>query len=147
MLGRLEHGGVAAERITLVSALDTIHEHLAHYGQADIGLDTFPFAGATTTFQSLWMGVPVVSLMTERFIGRAGGSFSVHAGLAELVAETPKDYVEKAVALAGDLPRLKDLRQRLRRRVASSPLCDGPGYAANVEDAYRTMWRTHLSGG
>ena len=147
LLGRLEKGGIAPERITLVSAMDTIEEHLAHYGQADIALDTFPFAGATTTFQAMWMGVPVISLMTERFIGRAGGSFSTHAGLAELAAGTPKDYVEKAVTLAADLARLEDLRQTLRGRLGASPLCDGPGYAANVEDAYTAMWRSHPPGG
>jgi len=147
ILGRLHLGGIAPERISLLSGVDAIHDHLGLYGQADISLDTFPFAGATTTFQSLWMGVPVVSLMTDRFIGRAGGSFSVHAGLGELAAETPADYVEAAVALAGDIARLKELRKTLRARVENSVLCDRPKYAANVECAYRSMWQTHASGG
>ncbi len=147
LLDRLESNGVPPERITLVSTDDSFHDHLAHYTQADIALDPFPFNGATTTFQSLWMGVPVISLLGKRFISRAGGSISTHAGLQELVAETPQDYVDKAVALAGDLPRLKDLRATLRQRVGSSSLCDGPGYAANVEKAFLSMWESRMPGG
>jgi len=140
LMGRFSANGVNQDRITLLGTMDSFQGHLTHYGKADITLDTFPFSGATTTFQSLWMGVPVISLMGERFIGRMGGSLSVHAGLGDLVAETPEDYVQKATALAADLPRLKDLRGTLRQRITASALCDGASFAKNVEKAFLEMW-------
>ena len=66
-LDRFNTNGISPERINLVSSEDNFHDHLNCYNQVDIALDTFPFAGATTTFQALWMSVPVISLMTERF--------------------------------------------------------------------------------
>jgi len=144
---RLSANGIASERISLLSAQDSFHDHLACYHQADIALDTFPFAGATTTFQALWMGVPVVSLMGERFIARMGGSISVHAGLEELAVESSQAFVEQAVALANDRARLRQLRATLRQRLLTSPLCDGPSYARNVEQALHTLWKARVNDG
>ncbi len=146
-LGRFEANGIAADRIELRSAADSFERHLAGYHGADIALDTFPFAGATTTFQALWMGVPVISLMGDRFIGRAGGSISTHAGLGEFVTDTPQAYIEKAAALAADGTRLGELRAGLRQRVAASPLCDGPAYARAVETAFMSLWDEKTGGG
>jgi len=142
LLERFEGNGIEPERIRLLGASEDPQGHLAQYHQVDIALDPFPFSGATTTFQALWMGVPVVSLLGERFISRMGGSLTAHAGLEMLAAASPDEYVEIAVALAQDRPRLRELRTTLRGRVAASPLCDGPAYARNVEDAFRSMWRT-----
>ena len=120
---------------------DTIKEHLGRYGQVDIALDPFPVNGATTTFQALWMGVPVVSLAGETYNSRIGGSILHHAGVGELVADTPEAYVTCARDLAGDLARRGTLRATLRERIAASPLCDAPTCARNVEAAYLEMWR------
>jgi predicted O-linked N-acetylglucosamine transferase (SPINDLY family) len=62
-------------------------------------------------------------------------------GLDSLVAPSPEGYVERAVALASDLPKLAELRAALRERMACSPLCDGPRLARALEEAYATMWR------
>jgi len=145
LLGRFEANRISPERIDLISAIDTFHDHLACYHKADIALDLFPFAGATTTFQALWMGVPVVSRMGERFSSRAGGSITTHAGLGELAVDSDDAFVERAQALAGDLARLAEIRATLRQRLEQSPLCDGPAYAANVEDALRAMWEARAS--
>jgi len=147
-MDHFQANGIAPERIILVSADDSFHDHLAEYARADIGLDTFPFAGATTTFQALWMGVPVISLMTDRFIGRMGGALSSHVGLSDFAVDTPQAYIAEAAALAADLPRLDALRKTLRERVAASPLYDGPGYAASMERAFEAMWKAgEKSGG
>jgi len=140
LFGWFESNGADTSRIDLISALDTFHDHLACYHRADIALDLFPFAGATTTFQALWMGVPVISRLGDRFASRAGGSISTHAGLGELALDSDDAFVEQAVALAADLPRLGEIRAGLRQRVKDSPLCDAPAYARNVEDAFRAMW-------
>ena len=140
ILARFERNGIAPYRIALLAGVDSFHDHLAHYHQADIALDTFPFSGATTTFQALWMGVPVISLLGDRFISRMGASLSLHAGLDGVTALSAEEYVERAVALANDRPRLRELRASLRQRLAASPVCDGPGYARNMEDAFQAMW-------
>jgi len=147
ILDRMAGNDIASERITLLSARDSFHDHLACYHKADIALDTFPFAGATTTFQALWMGIPVISLMGERFISRMGGSISFHAGLENLVVETPQEFVEQAVALANDRRQLRQLRSTMRQCLLSSPLCDGPAYARNVEQVFRTLWNARTNSG
>jgi protein O-GlcNAc transferase len=115
--------------------------HLALVGEMDIALDPFPFNGCTTTFEALWMGVPVVTLAGRRFLGRMGTSFLTHLGMPDLVADTPEAYVRIAAALAGDLDRLAALRQQFRERILASPLCDGPAYARSIEKAFREAWR------
>jgi len=146
LLERFASNGIAASRIDLRGGVDLFRDHLAGYHDADIGLDPFPFAGATTTFQALWMGVPVISKMGERFISRAGGSMAIHAGLPELSVDTAEDYIAVAKTLAGDLPRLRELRATLRGTIAASQLCDGPGYAANVETALMALWEKKIGG-
>jgi protein O-GlcNAc transferase len=139
-LDRLAERGVAADRIELVGWLPE-REHLALYDRVDIALDPFPYNGTTTTCEALWMGVPVVTLRGDRHAARVGASLLTQIGLSDLIADSPEAYMEIAVALAGDLARLADLRRSLRPRMAASPLCDAPAFARKVEAAYRTMWR------
>ncbi len=140
-LARLGERGVAAERVELVAWLPAATAHLAIYHQVDIALDPFPYNGATTTCEALWMGVPVVTLRGNRHAGRVGASLLSQVGLTDLIADSVEEYVEIAVALAGDRGRLDDLRRSLRRRVAASPLCDGGAFARKIEAAFRHMWR------
>ena len=121
-------------------------EHLDRYSEVDIALDPFPFNGATTTFQSLWMGVPVVSLAGETFMSRATGSILHPGDLGDLVVDTPESYVTCARDLAGDVARLRTLRATLRERIAASPLCNSTDHARSVEAAYRVMWQKWCSG-
>ena len=107
----------------------------------DIGLDCFPHHSATTLFESLCMGVPFVSLAARPSVGRLGSSILAHAGHPEWIAYSEDDYVDKAAALAADLPRLAGIRQRLRRDMQASPLLDEAGYVRELEAAYREMWR------
>ena len=90
------------------------------------------------------MGVPVVTLSGNRHAGRVGASLLSNVGLADLVARDPHNYIELAVQLAGDLPRLRQLHADLRHRMTRSPLLDGKKFARTVEAAYRRMWRTWL---
>jgi protein O-GlcNAc transferase len=147
---RLTRLGVAPHRITLLDVLPT-SAHLELYASAiDIALDPFPYNGATTTCEALWMGVPVVTLRGDRHAGRVGASLLTRIGLSDLIADSTEAYVETAVALAGDHARLSELRLSLRPRMAASPLCDAPAFARKVEHAYRTMWQhwcaTHDAG-
>lgn len=138
---RFSEHGVDASRLVFLGADPTRASHLAMVGGMDIALDPFPFNGCTTTFEALWMGIPVVTLSGRRFLGRMGTSFLTHLGLPELIAPTSDDYVRIAAGLAADLPRLDALRHGLRDRIMASPLCDGPAYARSIEAAFRQAWR------
>ncbi|MBC7882031.1 MAG: tetratricopeptide repeat protein [Anaerolineae bacterium] len=133
--------GVLPQRIAFIGKAPTVKTHLAYYAQIDIALDTFPYNGATTTLESLWMGVPVVSLIGERAASRYGLAFLSAVGLRELAATDLDQFVATAVALAGDLERLVGLRNTLRGTLGSSTLCDAASFAQTVENAYRQMWR------
>jgi len=133
--------GVAPERIDLVARIPDNASHMAVYGQVDIALDPFPYNGATTTCEALWMGVPVVTLRGDRHAGRVGASLLGQLGLDDLTARTVEEYIEIAAALAGDRDRLIELRQNLRARMRASSLCDAPAFARKIEGAYREMWR------
>jgi protein O-GlcNAc transferase len=132
--------GISPERI-LTAGRSAHQDHLAAYAGVDIALDPFPFNGCTSTAEALWMGVPVVSLVGERFSSRVGLSFLSAVGLPELAATSADEYVNAAVTLASDLDSLARLREGLRSRVAQSPLCDGLRFTRNLEIAYREMWR------
>ncbi|MBR1091492.1 tetratricopeptide repeat protein [Bradyrhizobium manausense] len=136
-----EQRGIARDRLKLIGKLPTMADHLAAYGEVDIALDTFPYNGATTTCEALWMGVPVVTLAGDRHAARVGASMLSRVGLQDIVTERSQDYVAAAARLAADVPALAALRASLRERVAASPLCDGPRFTHQLEAAYRTMWR------
>lgn len=142
--------GIAEERIELRGTETTIDAHLRCYHRVDIALDPFPYNGTTTTCEALWMGVPVITLAGDWHAGRVGVSLLRRVGLEEWIADSTQDYVGKAVALAREPGRLLALRRELRQRMRGSPLCDGAGFARQVETAYRKMWRrwceTQLAG-
>jgi predicted O-linked N-acetylglucosamine transferase (SPINDLY family) len=123
-----------------------VREYFQNYRQVDVALDPFPFNGGTTTCDALWMGVPVVTLRGSTGVGRAGVSILTNAGLPELIADTPDAYVEVAAKLAGNLPRLDEMRRTLRGRLRGSPLMDGKQYARDMEESFREMWRRWCQG-
>jgi protein O-GlcNAc transferase len=116
-------------------------EYLKLYHRIDICLDTFPYNGHTTSLDSFWMGVPVVTLCGQTSVSRAGLSQLSNLNLRELVAHGPAEFVDIAVKLANDLPRLAEIRRSLRERMVASPLMNAARFAKNIENAYRTMWR------
>lgn len=116
-------------------------EYFSSYGRIDIALSPTPFGGGTTTAESLWMGVPVVTMRGDRWAGRIGVSFLETLGLADrLVADGPDDYIAKTAALIGAPSALADLRAELRDAMRRSPLCAAPDFARSLEEAYRSMW-------
>jgi predicted O-linked N-acetylglucosamine transferase (SPINDLY family) len=141
VLARLQQEGIAAVRVEFADRIAPKSEYLKLYQRMDIGLDPFPCNGGTTTLDAFWMGVPTVTLVGKTVVGRAGWSLLCNLGLNELAAETPERYVALAAQLAGDLPRLQELRGTMRRRMLQSPLMDAGRFARHVEQAYRNMWR------
>jgi tetratricopeptide (TPR) repeat protein len=140
VLVRLEQAGVAASRVEFADRQPR-QEYLKLYQRIDIGLDPLPYNGHTTSLDALWMGVPIVTLVSKQTaFGRAGWSQLCNLDLKELAAESPEQYVALAARLVADLPRLQELRGTLRQRMLRSPLMDAKRFARNVEQAYRQMW-------
>ena len=135
-----ERAGIESTRIELRGWEPTARSHLRVYNSIDIALDSFPYGGATTTCEALWMGVPVVTYAGERHAGRMCASILTTVGLGEWVARDPDEYVSKCVELSGDLKRLAELRRGMRDRVRGSPLLDEARFTRNLEHCYIEMW-------
>jgi predicted O-linked N-acetylglucosamine transferase (SPINDLY family) len=137
--------GVDADRLELRGA--SAHPvMLAEYGDVDIALDPFPFSGGLTSCEALWMGVPVVTVPGAAAASRQTAGILKALGLTSWVAASPAAAIAIISSLAADLPQLTRWRQDLRRRMAGSSLCDGAGFAAGLERAYREMWRRRCAG-
>ena len=132
--------GIAENRIELHSPIPTAAQHLAFYDRVDIALDTFPYNGATTTCEALWMGVPVVTLAGKTHASRVGVSILSNVGLTGLIADSADDYKRIATGLANNFENLASLRNSLRGMMQQSPLTDAKKFTTNLEKAYRDMW-------
>jgi protein O-GlcNAc transferase len=107
----------------------------------DIGLDCFPHNSGTTLFETLYMGVPFVTLASRPSVGRIGSAILHAAEHPQWIAETEDDYVQRACALAADLPKLAAVRANLRAEMERSPLMAEAGFARSVEAAYQSMFQ------
>jgi protein O-GlcNAc transferase len=112
----------------------------------DIGLDCFPHNSGTTLFESLFMGVPYVTLAGRPSVGRLGSSVLIGVGHPEWIARSEDEYADIAVALASDLPALAALRAGLRAQMQASAVMDEPGFARKAEAAYREMFSRWAAG-
>jgi predicted O-linked N-acetylglucosamine transferase (SPINDLY family)/Tfp pilus assembly protein PilF len=131
-------GGVGPDRVRF----ETVRgRHLPHYNDLDISLDTFPQTGGTTTCESLWMGVPVISMVGPAMFERLSYSVLMNLDLPELCARTPEQYVAAAAALANDRPRLNELRRTLRPRMSASHLGQTEAFARDYFEAIETAVR------
>ncbi|HEY4329674.1 MAG TPA: hypothetical protein VGN88_08050, partial [Phycisphaerae bacterium] len=147
VLKRFEARGVSADRVEFCGTRLDWAAYMSLHNRIDIYLDPFPYSGHTTSFDALWMGVPLVTLAGKRDVGRSGVFILSNLGLEDLIAETEEGYVRKAIALAGDGERLAAMRSGLRDRMRGSPLMDGNRYTRHVEAAYREIWRKWCAGG
>ena len=137
--------GISPDRVEYRKASD-YGTLLEEYGDIDIALDPFPFSGATTTCEALWMGVPVITMPGPLPAGRQTLALLKIVGLPDYIADSSESYVELALCHAQDLKALSDLRQRLRGMMITSPLCDGQRFTVELESAYRIMWQRWCDG-
>lgn len=139
--------GIDAGRIIIRPGTPDRNAHLAMYGEIDVALDTYPYNGATTTCEALWMGTPVLTLRGATHSSRMGASILTALGLEELITATVDDYVDKAALLAGDVERRAQWRDEIRPRMQKSSLCDEQGYARDFEDLISAVWRQRVEQG
>jgi predicted O-linked N-acetylglucosamine transferase (SPINDLY family) len=137
--------GIEASRVSFFGRLH-YPEYREVLAQVDLALDPFPYNGTTTTCETLWSGIPVVTLEGAVSVARSGHALLNLVGLGELVAADPDAYARIAIALVNDAPRLAALRGGLRARFEASPLRDEAGVTRDIEAAYRDMWRRWVEG-
>ena len=138
LLERLERAGIKRDRVSVYGSTP-YYVYLRSHAEVDIILDSFPYPGGTTTCDSLWMGVPTVTLAGDTMLSRQGVSLLTCAGLKDWIAQCEEDYVRLALHKAGDIPKLSRLRAELRKQVFVSPLFDAPSFARQLEQSFIGM--------
>ena len=131
--------GIAPERVALQAFLP-VREYLSLYDEVDIALDPTPYSGGTTTCDALWMGVPVLTLPSERPASRSAASVLTSVGLTDWIASSADDYVQRAVAFARAPQKLAELRGSLRERMRASPMMNEERFTRSLEALYRELW-------
>ncbi len=139
--------GIPENRLQFKGHSYTQEDHLREYNNIDIALDTFPYNGTATTFESLLMGVPVITLIGNRHAGRVGYSILSNLGKVELIASSAPEYITKAINISKDVALLDRMRQNLRKTLLSSKLCDGKKFTKNLEDTFIDMYRNSQNKG
>jgi len=139
LLERFAVHRIDRSRLILDGFAASREEHLQRYNDCHIALDSFPYCGTTTTFEALWMGVPVVTLAGCTHVSRVGVSILTNAGLPELIACNPDAYVDIALNLSLNRERIAEYRLSLRERLVASPLLDSGRFTVELERAYGWM--------
>jgi predicted O-linked N-acetylglucosamine transferase (SPINDLY family) len=142
---RFGKNGVNANRLAITPTTG-MREFLDKLKAVDISLDPYPYNGGTTSYHSLWMGVPFVSMATPGELGQTGYGLLNGVGLADLCATSPEGYVSNGLRLACDKKLLAELRGTLRQRFIATGLTDGDSVSRGVETAFRAMWFNFLDG-
>ncbi|HEY4328464.1 MAG TPA: tetratricopeptide repeat protein [Phycisphaerae bacterium] len=140
VLDFFERRGIAAQRIRFENTRAR-SEYMKLYLDIDIGLDPLPYQGHSTSLDSFYMGVPVVTLVGRTIVGRAGVSQLMNLGMPELIARTESDFLNITERLTSDLHSLREMRKGLRKRMEKSPLMDAVTFSQNIEAVYRALWR------
>lgn len=137
---RFAQAGIPVERVDFLDRTDSTAEHLALYHRMDVSLDTLHYCGTTTTCESLWMGVPVITLAGDRHAARVSTSLLTAVGHEEWIARDADEYVAKAVAMARERHALAAVRATLRSDLLRSPLLDHVGQSRRFAAALRHCW-------
>ncbi len=138
-----EAEGVTPDRLRFLSEVASEATHRANLGIADVVLDTFPYNGATTTLETLWMGIPLVTRVGEQFAASNSYTMMMNVGITEGIAWTDEEYVEWGVRLGSDVQLRQQVAWKLRQSRHTSPLWNGKQFAHEMENAYTQMWELY----
>ncbi len=139
-----EAEGLDLECFRFLPTAPTAMEHRANLAIADIVLDTYPYNGATTTLETLWMGVPIVTKVGEQFAARNSYTMMMNAGITQGIAWSDEEYVEWGVKLGKDEKLRQEIVWKLRKSRQTSPLWNGQKFAREMENAYQQMWQRYV---
>lgn len=135
-----EAAGVKPERLRFIPNAPTESIHRANLQIADVVLDTYPYNGATTTLETLWVGVPLVTRVGQQFQARNSYTMLVNAGIEEGIAWTAAEYVEWGIRYGRDADLRLLVRDKLRRSRQTAPLWNAAQFTREMENAYLQMW-------
>ncbi|MEA5578498.1 hypothetical protein [Anabaena sp. UHCC 0451] len=139
-----ESEGVDLKQLRFLPSAPTDAEHRANLAIADIVLDTYPYNGATTTLETLWMGIPLVTRVGEQFAARNSYTMMMNVGVTEGIAWSDEEYVEWGVRLGKDEKLRQEIVWKLRKSRQTSPLWNGKKFAREMEKAYLQMWEIYI---
>jgi predicted O-linked N-acetylglucosamine transferase (SPINDLY family) len=140
-----EAEGVDLKYLRFLPSADTDMEHRANLTIADIVLDTYPYNGATTTLETLWMGIPIVTRVGEQFAARNSYTMMMNVGVEEGIAWSDEEYVEWGVRLGKDEKLRQEIVWKLKKSRQTSPLWNGKKFAREMENAYQQMWERYIN--
>ena len=141
-----ESVGVSKAQLRFLSVVNSELTHRANLAIADVVLDTYPYNGATTTLETLWMGIPLVTRVGQQFSARNSYTFMMNAGITEGIAWTDEEYVEWGIRLGTDEQLRKEVAWKLRQSRKAAPLWNGQQFTRDMEAAYRQMWERYCHG-
>lgn len=136
--------GVSSQQLRFLEGEPSCQEHRANLQIADIVLDTFPYNGATTTLETLWMEIPIVTRVGEQFAARNSYGMMMNVGVTEGIAFSDREYIEWGIRLGTDADLRQSVISKLHQAKRTAPLWNGKKFAREMESAYQTMWRTYL---
>jgi predicted O-linked N-acetylglucosamine transferase (SPINDLY family) len=140
-----QSAGVDPQRLRFLPGVSSEFTHRANLAIADVVLDTFPYNGATTTLETLWMGIPLVTQVGEQFSARNSYTLMLNAGITEGIAWTTAEYVEWGVRLGQEADLRQQVSTKLRQARHTAPLWNTRQFAQDMEDAYEQMWKNFIT--
>ena len=141
---KFKKNNINKEQLILEGEAKTRKELLNVYNKIDIGLDPFPFQGNTTTIESIWMGVPVITLKGNRYIFHFGESINSNLNMPNWIAKDHKDYISKAIKFSENIDELSNIRKNLRNKVLKSPIFNSKRFADHFDKMLWNIWETSL---
>jgi predicted O-linked N-acetylglucosamine transferase (SPINDLY family) len=139
-----EAEGVSADRLRFLSHAPSESAHRANLGIADVVLDTYPYNGATTTLETLWMCIPMVTRVGEQFSARNSYAMMMNAGITDGISRTDEEYVEWGIRLGKNPVLRQQISWKLRQSRKTAPLWNGKQFTREMEKAYEQMWQIYL---
>lgn len=136
--------GVSCDRLRFLPMVGGEAEHRANLDIADVILDTYPYNGATTTMETLWMCIPMVTRVGQQFAARNSYTMMMNAGITEGIAWTDAEYVEWGIKFGTDENLRKQVFWKLKESRKTSPLWNAKQFTKEMENAYQQMWKIYL---
>ncbi len=135
--------GVDLDRLRFLNTVADELTHRANLTIADVVLDTFPYNGATTTLETLWMGIPMVTQVGQQFAARNSYTFMMNAGITEGIAWSQEEYIEWGIKLGLDRDLRMQVREKLRLGRQTAPIWNAKQFTLDMEQGYREMWEIY----
>ena len=121
------------------------NELLASYNKVDIALDPFPYSGGVTSFEAIWMGVPVLTKKGSKFVSHVTESINHNVNMLDWIANDENEYVKKAIEFSANLQQLSEIKKNLRKTALESPAFNASLFAEQLNTAVWKMWNNYIT--